>query len=99
MGEKLSFTQADVKFTGHAIECRINAEDPYMNFMPTPGKIEEFHMPGGPGIRIDTHAYTGYEVPKYYDSLVAKMIAWGRDRDEAIARMKRSLAEFKSNRY
>lgn len=96
MGEPLSFTQEDVKWTGHAIECRINAEDPYMNFMPTPGKIEDLHLPGGPGIRIDTHAYSGYEIPKYYDSLVCKLLAWGRNRDEAIARMKRALQEFKA---
>lgn len=96
MGEKLSFTQKDIKFTGHAIECRINAEDPYMNFMPTPGRIEDFHLPGGPGIRIDAHGYSGYEIPKFYDSLVAKMLAWGRTRDEAIARMKRALGEFKA---
>ncbi len=96
MGEKLSFTQKDVKFTGHSIECRINAEDPSMNFMPTPGKIESFHVPGGPGVRVDSHAYSGYEIPKYYDSLIAKLIVWGRDRDEAIARMKRSLSEFRA---
>jgi acetyl-CoA carboxylase, biotin carboxylase subunit len=96
MGEKLSFTQDDVKFSGHTIECRINAEDPHMNFMPSPGKIEEFHVPGGPGIRVDSHAYTGYEIPKYYDSLVAKLLAWGRNRDEAIARMKRALQEFRT---
>ncbi len=95
MGEKLSFKQEDVKIHGHAIECRINAEDPFRNFMPTPGKIEEYRAPGGPGIRIDSHVYTGYEVPKYYDSLIAKLIAWGRNREEAIARMKRALQEYK----
>ncbi len=95
MGERLSFKQEDVKFHGHAIECRINAEDPFKNFMPTPGKIEEYRTPGGPGIRIDSHVYAGYEVPKYYDSLIAKLIAWGRNRDEAIARMKRALQEYK----
>ncbi|MGC8764913.1 MAG: acetyl-CoA carboxylase biotin carboxylase subunit [Brevinematia bacterium] len=95
MGEKLSFSQEDVKIRGHAIECRINAEDPYRNFMPTPGKIEDYKAPGGPGIRVDTHIYSGYEVPKYYDSLIAKLIAWGRDREEAIMRMKRALFEFK----
>ncbi|MCX7821123.1 MAG: acetyl-CoA carboxylase biotin carboxylase subunit [Brevinematales bacterium] len=95
MGEKLSFKQEDVKFHGHAIECRINAEDPFKNFMPTPGKIEEYRTPGGPGIRIDSHVYAGYEVPKYYDSLIAKLIAWGRNREEAIARMKRALQEYK----
>ena len=68
-----------------------------MNFMPTPGIIEDFHLPGGPGIRVDTHGYAGYEIPKYYDSLLAKVIAWGRDRDEALARMKRALQEFKAS--
>jgi acetyl-CoA carboxylase biotin carboxylase subunit len=97
MGEKLSFTQDEVKLTGNAIECRVNAEDPFMNFMPTPGVIEDFHIPGGPGIRVDTHGYAGYEIPKYYDSLLAKVIAWGRDRDEALARMKRALQEFKAS--
>lgn len=96
MGEKLSFKQEDVKFQGHAIECRVNAEDPYMNFMPTPGKIEQFHIPGGPGVRVDSLGYTGYDIPKYYDSLVAKVITWGRDRNEALARMKRALSEFKA---
>ncbi len=94
MGERLSFKQEDVEFKGHAIECRINAEDPFKNFMPTPGKIEEYRVPGGPGIRVDSHLYSGYEVPKYYDSLIAKLIAWGRDREEAIVRMKRALQEF-----
>jgi acetyl-CoA carboxylase biotin carboxylase subunit len=95
MGEKLSISQEDVTFKGHAIECRINAEDPYKNFMPTPGKIEELILPGGPGIRLDTHIYAGYEVPKFYDSLVAKLIAYGKNRDEAIMRMKRALGEFR----
>jgi len=94
-GEKLSITQEDIKINGHAIECRINAEDPYNNFMPTPGVIKFLHIPGGPGIRVDTHVYAGYEVPKYYDSMIAKLIAWGRNREEAIARMKRALDEFK----
>ncbi len=96
LGERLSFRQEDVRFTGNAIECRVNAEDPFMNFMPTPGKIVDFHIPGGPGVRVDTHGYTGYEIPKYYDSLLAKVITWGRDRDEALARMKRTLLEFKA---
>ena len=95
MGEKLSFRQQDIEFRGAAIECRINAEDPLFNFMPSPGKIEEFLVPGGPGIRVDTHAYAGYEIPKYYDSLVAKLLAWGRNREEALARMKRALDEFR----
>ncbi len=93
MGNKLSFTQDDIEIRGHAIECRINAEDPEHNFMPSPGTIEELHIPGGLGIRVDTHAYTGYEIPKYYDSLIAKVMAWGRTREEAIERMKRALGE------
>jgi acetyl-CoA carboxylase biotin carboxylase subunit len=95
MGEKLSVSQEDIQFNGHAIECRINAEDPAMNFMPCPGRIDEVHLPQGPGVRIETHAYAGYEIPKYYDSLVAKVICWGRNRTEAIARMKRTLGEIR----
>ncbi len=79
---------------GHAIECRINAEDPERNFQPTPGKITAFHIPGGPGIRVDTHVYAGYEVPSEYDSLLAKLIAAGRTREETIARVLRALEEF-----
>ncbi len=97
MGEPLSFTQDDIVIRGHAIECRVNAEDPDMNFMPTPGKINHLHLPGGIGVRVDSHAYTGYDIPKYYDSLVAKLLCWGRTRDEAIARMKRSLEEFRAD--
>ncbi len=92
-GQKLDLKQRDVKISGHAIECRINAEDP-TTFMPSPGKIEAFHTPGGPGIRIDTAAYAGYTVPPYYDSMIAKVIAHGRDRKEAIARMRRALEMF-----
>ncbi|MGC8594511.1 MAG: acetyl-CoA carboxylase biotin carboxylase subunit [Candidatus Kryptoniota bacterium] len=80
--------------TGHAIECRINAEDPYKNFRPTPGTITGFHMPGGYGVRVDTHAYAGYTIPPYYDSLVGKLIAYGQTRMEAIDRMYRALDEF-----
>ncbi len=79
---------------GHAIECRINAEDPDKGFTPSPGEITAFHVPGGMGIRVDTHAYSGYTMPPYYDSLIAKLIAFGRDRDEAISRMLRALDEF-----
>jgi len=93
-GEKLSFTQDDVKINGCAIECRINAEDPAMNFIPTPGKINNYIVPGGIGIRIDSAVYTGYVIPPYYDSMVSKVIAWGRTREEAISRMKRALDEF-----
>lgn len=93
-GEKLSFTQEDVRFNGCAIECRINAEDPAKNFIPTPGKIENYIAPGGIGIRIDSAVYAGYIIPPYYDSMVSKVISWGRNREEAISRMKRALNEF-----
>jgi len=83
----------DMKLRGHAIECRINAEDPGRGFMPSPGKVTSFHMPGGMGIRVDTHAYVGYTIPPTYDSMIAKIIAHGRDRDEAINRMLRGLEE------
>ncbi|MDP8259260.1 MAG: acetyl-CoA carboxylase biotin carboxylase subunit [Candidatus Aadella gelida] len=93
-GEKLSFEQKDIKFAGHAIECRINAEDPENNFRPSPGTIEALSIPGGPGIRVDTHIYAGYEIPPFYDSMMAKIIAYGKDRDEAITIMRRALEEF-----
>lgn len=93
-GEKLRFGQRDVEFRGHALECRINAEDPRHGFRPSAGTITGFIPPGGPGIRVDTHCYPGYSVPPHYDSLIAKVIAWGRDRDEAIMRMRRALLEF-----
>jgi len=92
-GEPLDFTQADVRFTGHAIECRVNAEDPSRGFLPVPGQVRDFHAPGGLGVRVDSHLYTGYRVPPYYDSLLAKIIVHGRDRTEAIARMVRALEE------
>jgi acetyl-CoA carboxylase biotin carboxylase subunit len=91
-GEKLQFRQKDVELRGHAIECRINAEDPY-NFVPSPGTINRFHMPGGPGVRIDTHAYGGYVVPPHYDSMIGKLITYGATRDQAIARMRIALSE------
>ena len=91
-GEKLAFRQKDVVLKGHAIECRINAEDPF-NFVPSPGKINKFHMPGGPGVRIDTHAYSGYTVPPHYDSMIGKLITYGDTRDQAIARMRIALSE------
>lgn len=91
-GEKLKFRQKDIVLRGHAIECRINAEDPY-NFVPSPGKISTFHMPGGPGVRIDTHAYSGYVVPPHYDSMIGKLITYGATRDQAIARMRIALSE------
>jgi acetyl-CoA carboxylase biotin carboxylase subunit len=89
-GERLSFKQSDVTFNGHAIECRINAEDPE-TFAPSPGVIHAFSVPGGPGVRVDTFAHSECTVPPYYDSLVAKIITHGRDRQEAIARMRRTL--------
>ncbi len=92
-GEKLDIKQEDIKMKGHTIECRINAEDPDKNFMPSPGKITAFHMPGGHNVRIDTHAYANYIIPPNYDSLIAKLIVSGDDRREAISRMKRSLEE------
>nr|WP_294838805.1 acetyl-CoA carboxylase biotin carboxylase subunit [uncultured Methylotenera sp.] len=91
-GEKLQFRQKDIQLRGHAIECRLNAEDPY-NFVPSPGKISKFHMPGGPGVRIDTHAYAGYTVPPHYDSMIGKLITYGDTRDQAIARMRIALSE------
>ena len=91
-GEKLKFRQRDIELRGHAIECRINAEDPY-NFVPSPGKISTFHMPGGPGVRIDTHAYAGYTVPSNYDSMIGKLITYGTTREQAIARMRIALSE------
>ncbi len=93
-GEKLNIKQKDVKIRGAAIECRINAEDPNNNFIPSPGKIEELNMPGGFGVRVDTHIYPGYVISPHYDSMVAKLIVYGDDRNEAINRMKRALGEF-----
>lgn len=93
-GEKLDFTQDDIKLKGHAIECRINAEDPDRGFMPCPGHITGFMPPGGLGVRVDTHCYTDYFMPPNYDSLMGKLIVWGRTRDQAIRRMQRCLDEF-----
>lgn len=92
-GYPLPIQQDEVQFHGHAIECRINAEDPY-KFIPSPGRITTFHMPGGPGIRVDTHAYQSYYVPPHYDSMIGKLIAYGDTRDQAIARMRVALSEF-----
>jgi acetyl-CoA carboxylase biotin carboxylase subunit len=92
-GEKLSFNQKEIKLQGHAIECRINAEEPEHNFRPHPGKILAYLPPGGPGVRMDSHVYTDYEIPPYYDSLIGKLIVWGQDRNTAINRMRRALRE------
>lgn len=93
-GEPLSFKQEDVKVHHHAIEFRVNAEDPRNNFIPSPGKVEAIHFPGGPGIRVDSHVYCGYTISPYYDSMIAKIIARGKDREEALVRLHRALEEF-----
>lgn len=92
VGQPLDIRQEDIRFTGHAIECRINAEHP-LTFMPSPGRITQYHMPGGPGVRVDSHLYTGYTIPPYYDSLAAKLLVHARNRPEAIRRMQRALRE------
>jgi acetyl-CoA carboxylase biotin carboxylase subunit len=92
-GERLTVSQKDVRIRGHAIECRINAEDPTRDFLPSAGEIEFFLPPGGPGVRVDTHLYAGYTPPGAYDSLLAKIITWGENRGEAIVRMQRALSE------
>jgi len=93
-GEPLPFKQEDISFTGHAIECRICAEDPLNNFMPSPGVITEYNTPGGFGVRVDSGVHKDYEISMYYDSMLAKLIAWGNDREEAISRMQRALSEY-----
>ena len=95
MGQHLGYNQSDIQIQGHAIECRINAEDPANQFMPSPGLVTTYEPPGGIGVRVDGYIYTGYTVPPHYDSLVAKLIVTGRDREEAIARLRRALSEFK----
>ncbi|EKQ67952.1 acetyl-CoA carboxylase, biotin carboxylase subunit [Leptolyngbyaceae cyanobacterium JSC-12] len=92
-GERLSFTQEDIVLRGHAIECRINAEDPDQNFRPHPGRISGYLPPSGPGVRMDSHVYTDYEIPPYYDSLIGKLIVWASDRPSAVRRMRRALRE------
>jgi len=92
-GQQISFKQDSVSLTGHAIECRINAEDSSHNFRPAPGRITGWLPPGGPGVRVDSHVYTGYDIPPFYDSLIGKLIVWGHDRDAALTRMKRALNE------
>ncbi len=91
-GESLPISQDEIQFSGHAIQCRLNAEDP-LNFVPSPGKLWDCHFPGGRGVRVDTHAHIGYEMPGCFDSLLAKLIVWGEDREEAIAKMKAALKE------
>ncbi|MCL2633285.1 MAG: acetyl-CoA carboxylase biotin carboxylase subunit [Oscillospiraceae bacterium] len=93
-GEKLPFKQEDIKMTGHVIECRVNAEDPAHDFRPSPGKIESLHLPGGFGVRMDTAVYQGYTIPPYYDSMIAKVIVRGDNREEAIQKMRVALSEF-----
>lgn len=93
-GEKLDFTQNDVLLRGHAIECRINAENPEKNFMPNPGTIDGYVAPGGFGVRVDSHSYPGYSIPPFYDSMIGKLICWGRNREEARRRMYRALKEY-----
>jgi acetyl-CoA carboxylase biotin carboxylase subunit len=93
-GEKLEFSQKDIQIKGHSIECRINAENPSLNFRPSPGAINALHMPGGPGVRIDSAVYQGYTIPPYYDSMIAKLIVYAPTRNEAIMKMKWALSEF-----
>lgn len=94
LGENLPFRQEDIKLTGHSIECRINAESPELNFRPSPGRIDSLHMPGGPGVRIDSAVYQGYTITPYYDSMIAKLIVYAPTREEAIMKMKWALSEF-----
>jgi acetyl-CoA carboxylase, biotin carboxylase subunit len=94
MGETLKFSQGDIQIKGHAIECRINAEDPFEDFRPSPGRIEMYYQPGGRGVRVDTHAYAGYTIPPYYDSMIGKLITYGKDRREAMEKMNRALSEY-----
>jgi len=94
MGEPLRLSQSDIQLKGHAIECRINAEDPFDDFRPSPGRIEMYYQPGGRGVRVDTHAYAGYTMPSYYDSMLGKLITFGKDRREAMDRMSRALGEY-----
>src|SRR5690349_19657387 len=94
MGEQLRISQSDVTFKGHAIECRINAEDPFDDFRPCPGRIEMYYAPGGRGVRVDSHAYAGYTIPSHYDSLIGKLITYGKDRREAMDKMSRALGEY-----
>lgn len=93
-GQKIEYKQKDITMRGHALNCRINAEDPYNNFMPSPGTVTKFHLPGGPGARVDTHLYAGYPISVFYDPLIVKLAVWGSSREESIQRMKNALDEF-----
>ena len=93
MGEPLKLSEKDVQFRGHSIECRINAEDPFDDFRPSPGRIEMYYAPGGRGVRVDSHAYAGYSIPPHYDSMIGKLIVWGEDREQAVHRMRQALGE------
>ena len=95
-GQKITFNQKDIQFSGHSIQCRINAEDP-LSFIPSPGRIKEYHSPGGPGVRIDSALYAGCIVPHQYDNLISKVIIYSRNRNEAILRLKRCLIEYVIN--
>lgn len=94
MGEPLRISQSDVQFRGHAMECRINAEDPFDDFRPCPGRIEMYYSPGGRGVRVDSHAYAGYTIPSHYDSMIGKLITFGKDRRESMDKMSRALSEY-----
>ena len=94
MGEPLKLSQSDIQFKGHSIECRINAEDPFDDFRPSPGRIEMYYQPGGRGVRVDSHVYAGYTIPSHYDSMIGKLITYGKDRHEAMDRMGRALGEY-----
>src|SRR3954467_2824323 len=94
MGEQLRISQSDVTFKGHAIECRINAEDPFDDFRPCPGRIEMYYAPGGRGVRVDSHAYAGYTIPSHYDSMIGKILTYGKDRRDAMDEMSRALSEY-----
>jgi acetyl-CoA carboxylase, biotin carboxylase subunit len=93
-GQRLSFKQGDVTWTGCAIECRINAENPNDGFKPSPGKITSYFAPGGPGVRVDSHVFSGYQIPPFYDSMIGKLIVHRKTREEAVAVMKRALSEY-----
>jgi acetyl-CoA carboxylase biotin carboxylase subunit len=93
-GEDLGYGQGDIKLNGWSVECRINAEDPFNNFMPAPGQLTAYNQPGGSGVRVDGGVHAGYSMPFHYDNLMAKLVTWGRDRDEAIETMKRALKEY-----